>query len=117
LADFSLLLGALKNIVRNGFTHNDSALKRIEVRVGPGTTNQRTRISIEDNGVGMPPEYLEKWGQTMGKAAQLNTGRGGSGTGLYSIRTVMNAHKDASIEITSTVGSGTTYILEFNHVA
>lgn len=122
-ADYSLVLGVLKNIVRNGFIHNDSALKRVEVSVEPVASKSgnmvrgRSRITISDNGVGMPPEYLENWGQTMGKAAQLGTARGGSGTGLYSIRTIMNAHKGASIDITSAVGQGTTYVLEFNHVA
>jgi signal transduction histidine kinase len=115
VADYSLLLGVLKNIVRNGFIHNDSALKRVEVRVGP--IGHRSRITITDNGVGMPAAYLQEWGRTMGKVAQLNSKRGGSGTGLYSIRAIMNAHKGASIDIKSVVGQGTVYVLEFNHVS
>ena len=114
-ADFSLLLTVLKNIIRNGFIHNDSPLKRVEVRVGPH--GHRSRIQITDNGVGMPASYLENWGKILGKSAQLDNKRGGSGTGLYSIRAIIMAHKDASIEIESAVGQGTTFTLEFNHVA
>lgn len=114
LADFSLLLAVLKNIVRNGFVHNDSPLKRVEVRVGP--SGHRSHIVITDNGVGMPDSYLESWGKVLGKAAQL-AGRGGSGVGLYSIRRIVEAHPGASIEVKSTVGQGTQFILEFPHVA
>lgn len=115
LADKSLLLTVLKNIVRNGFVHNDSALKRVEIRVTP--IGHRSRIQITDNGVGMPSAYLENWGKVLGKAAQLSTKRGGSGTGLYSIRAIVLAHKGASIDVTSAVGQGTTFTLEFDHVA
>ena len=114
-ADESLLTTVLKNIVRNGFLHNDSALKRVEVKVAP--IGHRTRIEISDNGVGMPPHYLENWGSVLGKAAQLSTERGGSGTGLYSIRAIVMAHKGASINITSAVGEGTVFTLEFDHVS
>jgi PAS domain-containing protein len=114
LADKSLLLTVLKNIVRNGFVHNESSLKRVEVKVSP--VNNRSRIQITDNGVGMPQAYLESWGKVLGKAAQLSSKRGGSGTGLYSIRAIVLAHKGASIDITSTLGQGTTFILEFDHV-
>lgn len=115
LADKSLLMTVLKNIVRNGFVHNESPLKRVEVKVSP--IGHRTRIQIADNGVGMPPSYLENWGTILGKAAQLSNKRGGSGTGLYSIRAIVLAHKGASIDVTSAVGQGTTFTLEFEHVA
>ena len=115
LADKSLLMTVLKNIVRNGFVHNESPLKRVEVKVSP--IGHRTRIQIADNGVGMPPSYLENWGTILGKAAQLSNKRGGSGTGLYSIRAIVMAHKGASIEVTSAVGQGTTFTLEFSDVS
>jgi signal transduction histidine kinase len=115
LADKSLLMTVLKNIVRNGFVHNESPLKRVEVKVSP--IGHRSRIQITDNGVGMPPTYLENWGKILGKAAQLSSKRGGSGTGLYSIRAIVLAHKGASIEVTSAVGQGTTFTLEFSDVS
>jgi signal transduction histidine kinase len=61
----------------------------------------------------MPETYLKNWGQILGKAAQLNTARGGSGIGLYSIRSIIEAHKKATVELKSIVGEGSTFILEF----
>jgi signal transduction histidine kinase len=114
IADYSLLLTVLKNIVRNGFTHNDSPFKVVSIRVGP--VGNRSHITITDNGVGMPESYLADWGKTMGKAAQLSTDKGGSGTGLYSIKNIIDAHKTASVAVTSVLGKGSTFTLEFDHV-
>ncbi len=113
-ADYSLLLAVLKNIVRNGFVHNESSFKKINIIASP--TPAGVRVKITDNGVGMPPEYLAVWGKTMGKSAQLDANRGGSGVGLYSIRSIIDAHKNATIVISSTLTKGTTFTLEFNHV-
>jgi signal transduction histidine kinase len=115
-ADRSLILGSLKNIVRNGFIHNDSSLKRVEIKITP-QDRRRVKMVVSDNGRGMPESYLAKWGQTMGKSAQLRNDVGGSGLGLYSIRSIINAHKNVTIDVVSEIGVGSSFTLEFDYVA
>jgi signal transduction histidine kinase len=111
LCDESLFLTVLKNIVRNGFIHNESVLKTVSVRTIP--SNESVIFAIEDNGVGFPPKYLEEWGKVLGKTAQLSTDRGGSGTGLYSIKAIMEAHAKygGAVAIASELGNGTQFTL------
>lgn len=111
LADSSLFLSVLKNIVRNGFIHNDSPLKKVSIAIAED--GDFVEFTTTDNGVGIPQKYLKNWGSVIGKQAQLGN-RGGSGTGLYSIKTIMNAHRvktRSTVEIESTMGVGTSFIL------
>ena len=112
LVDYSLFLTVLKNIVRNGFVHNDSLLKKVSLSILEDS--DWVEFLIADNGVGMPREYLKGWGKALGKQAQL-TSKGGSGTGLYSIKSIMDAlHKatGATINIDSEVGKGSTFSIK-----
>ena len=111
-ADYSLILSVFKNLIRNGFIHNESAMKRVSFHANV-LQGGITKIEIQDNGVGMPLQYLEGWGKVMGKSAQLDSKKNGSGIGLYSVRSIIQAHKNASISVSSTVGKGTTFSLEF----
>lgn len=95
----------LKNLIRNGFIHNDSTEKQVGLEVTQ--VDGKVRFQITDNGVGIPASYLKEWGNMLGKAAQLGD-RGGSGAGLYSVRKTAEA-VEAKIDVLSEVGSGTAF--------
>lgn len=110
--DYSLFLTVLKNIVRNGFVHNDSLLKKVTLTITED--GDWVEFLVVDNGVGMPREYLKSWGKVLGKQAQL-TAKGGSGTGLYSIKSIMDAlhsKTGATISIESEVSKGSTFSIK-----
>jgi signal transduction histidine kinase len=73
------------------------------VRVILAARDECARISVQDEGKGIPPEVLRKLGrrgETHGKA-------GGSGLGLYHARTCAESW-GGSLELDSEVGAGTT---------
>lgn len=109
MVDHSLFVSLLANLVRNGFIHNTSSIKTVIVsaRMEKGDCI----ICVTDNGIGIPAEYLESWGKQMGQAARLDTKKDGSGMGLYSVRTIVDAHKNSSIKIDSTLGQGSAFII------
>jgi anti-sigma regulatory factor (Ser/Thr protein kinase) len=107
--DIALFLSALKNLVKNGFTHNESSSKHVEVIVS--VKNNAISFAIVDNGVGFPPEYLLSWGRIQGQAARLSAEREGSGTGLFSVRRIIEVHKGATVEILSKEGVGSTFLI------
>lgn len=99
----------LKNLIRNGFIHNNKIEKKVQLKIW--SDNNHILFKVSDNGVGMPPDYIEKWGKIQGKAAQLND-TSGSGLGLYSVRKTMEAHNsDVTVKSELTKGSSFTFSL------
>lgn len=107
--DIALFLSALKNLVKNGFAYNDSIEKIIEIKVVQ--KNGKIVLSVADNGVGFPAEYILTWGQIQGQAARLDLNSEGSGTGLYSVRRIIEAHNGATIELESEQGVGSCFTI------
>jgi signal transduction histidine kinase len=110
LVDITLFLAALKNLVKNGFAYNDSIDKQIQISAK--VENSQILFSMTDNGVGFPSEYLENWGKIQGQAARLDPSKEGSGTGLFSVRRIIEAHKGASVAIESEQGVGSTFLIK-----
>jgi signal transduction histidine kinase len=108
--DITMFLAALKNLVKNGFAYNDSINKQIEVKAK--LENNQILFSVMDNGVGFPPEYLDGWGRIQGQAARLDPTKEGTGTGLFSVRGIIEAHKGASVSILSKQGVGSTFLIK-----
>jgi signal transduction histidine kinase len=109
MVDLTLFLAAIKNLVKNGFAYNDAVDKFVEIKAS--VQDRQILFSIIDNGVGFPAEYLESWGQVQGQAARLDPTKEGSGTGLYSVRRIIEAHKDATVTIVSQQGVGSTFLI------
>jgi signal transduction histidine kinase len=109
IVDLTLFLAAIKNLVKNGFSYNDAVDKFVEIKAS--VQDRQILFSIIDNGVGFPPEYLESWGQVQGQAARLDPTKEGSGTGLYSVRRIIEAHKNATVTIVSQQGIGSTFLI------
>jgi two-component system, NtrC family, nitrogen regulation sensor histidine kinase NtrY len=70
--------------------------------------NNKTFLKISDNGVGMSPELMEKIFIPF-----FSTRKTGSGIGLSLCKQIMLMHK-GNIQVQSTEGIGTTFILQLN---
>lgn len=85
-ADVDLLVSAITNLVDNAFNHAGRG-----ARIGIQVTRQgnTARITVRDNGPGVPHEHLEKLGT---RFHRLNPDIPGFGLGLASVRAVVTLH-------------------------
>ena len=73
-------------------------------------TNDRVRLTIADQGIGIAPEDVERIFSRFGRAAPVRN-YGGLGLGLYITKHIVEAHGGA-IEVTSRVGHGATFVID-----
>jgi signal transduction histidine kinase len=69
--------------------------------------NSKTLVKVTDNGLGMPPELLDKIFIPF-----FSTRKTGSGIGLSLCKQIMLLHK-GNIQVQSTEGKGSSFILQF----
>jgi signal transduction histidine kinase len=104
-ADPGMLGQALLNLVLNGCqAMPDGGTLKIGCRAG---SRRRVEITVEDTGVGIPPEHL-------GRIFDLyfTTKEKGSGIGLSMVYRIVQLH-DGEVEVQSTPGRGTMFRLRF----
>jgi len=70
-------------------------------------SNTRTLVKVMDNGLGMPPELMDKIFIPF-----FSTRKTGSGIGLSLCKQIMLLHK-GNIQVQSTEGKGSSFILQF----
>ena len=107
-ADLNLLEQVMINLMVN-------AVEAVKDRAAPRLTlsaevqaNNKTLIKVSDNGLGMPPELLDKIFIPF-----FSTRKAGSGIGLSLCKQIMLLHK-GNIQVQSTDGVGSSFILQFN---
>jgi signal transduction histidine kinase len=104
-ADPAMLRQALLNLALNGCqAMPDGGTLRIACRAA---SRGRVDVDVEDTGVGIPPENLEKIFDLY-----FTTKEKGTGIGLSMVYRIVQLH-DGEIEVQSTPGSGTRFRLVF----
>jgi signal transduction histidine kinase len=101
--DRELLRRCLANLVRNAV---QSGARR--VTLDAGTTGGEVRLTVADDGTGLPPRARENLFQPFAGTARP----GGVGLGLAIVREVMRAH-GGEIVLERTGPDGTTFLLRF----
>ncbi len=106
--DLNLIEQVLINLLIN-------AIEAVKDRDEPQITlsaelqaNNKTIIKIADNGIGMPPDIIEKIFIPF-----FSTRKTGSGIGLSLCKQIMMLHK-GNIQVQSVEGKGSVFILSFN---
>ena len=107
-ADLNLIEQVMINLLVN-------AIEAVKDRENPTLTlsaevlgNNKTLLKVSDNGLGMPPELLDKIFIPF-----FSTRKSGSGIGLSLCKQIMLLHK-GNIQVQSTQGIGATFILQFS---
>ncbi|MEO7192361.1 MAG: ATP-binding protein [Vicinamibacterales bacterium] len=100
-ADSGLLQQAFLNLALNACQAMPNG-GRLRI-AGALTPDRRIQITFEDNGVGMPPDYLDKIFDLY-----FTTREHGSGIGLSLVYRTVQLH-DGEIEVSSVPGRGTTF--------
>lgn len=107
-ADYDRLLQILINITKNSIQFTRGGFITLRGR----TENTSTVIEIEDTGVGIDPEEIEKIWRRFYKADLSRTGNpyGAFGLGLSIVKRLVQLH-DGEITVTSEKNKGTKFII------
>jgi signal transduction histidine kinase len=112
LANGNQIQQVLMNILINARQAMSSG-GRIVIRLAHDKKTKTVDLSIRDYGPGIPedrlPKIFEPYYST--KSGPDETGKGGTGLGLYACRQIIEAHK-GRIRVESTVGQGTCFTLK-----
>jgi signal transduction histidine kinase len=101
--DKKLLKRAILNFIYNALVHND---ENVVVKIQVETTQLHTRISISDNGHGIPAKDLEQVFERYYRGTNT-TSTHGTGLGMAIARDIIWAH-EGKLDLTSTENIGTT---------
>lgn len=103
-ADRDLLVRALSNLVDNSLKYTRQGTV---VRIHLEMDDANYRLTVSDNGEGIPPEFLPDRIFEPLVRVRASDGGGGSGLGLSIVRKIVEMHH-GSISIESQLGQGTT---------
>jgi signal transduction histidine kinase len=106
-ADRSYIARVLDNIVGNAVKYSDQP-----VHVYLQDLPDFVRVSVVDRGIGISPQELPHIFKEFWRSERATWKRGGSGVGLFIVKTIMEAH-GGTIEVQSETGEGTTVSLNF----
>ncbi len=94
---------ALKNLIDNAIKYSpEGGIIRIEGK----TIGEYFQISVEDQGIGMKPEHLEKIFEKFYRVHTSNSAPSGTGLGMTIVKYIVEAH-GGKIKIQSKFGKGT----------
>jgi two-component system phosphate regulon sensor histidine kinase PhoR len=108
VADEDKLDQVLTNLVNNAVKYAPSGG---EIRVVGETIDDGIRISVSDQGIGIPPDQLDKIFERFHKIETEGAGSEGAGIGLYIVRHLVELH-GGKIEVESKFGEGSTFTME-----
>ncbi|MCH7573758.1 MAG: GAF domain-containing protein [Candidatus Marinimicrobia bacterium] len=109
-ADADAVIEVLVNLLANSMKY--VADKRV-IQVATYMRNGTACLAVTDEGIGIPPEMQSQIFDPFIRAATKNSaGPPGAGLGLSVVKHVMEAHH-GSIDLDSTPGKGSTFILVF----
>lgn len=112
MADPYLLRHALMNLMANAIKYSP---RGGSIRLVMNQTNGYLNLHISDEGIGIPSQDLAHLFEPHYRAS--NTGQiQGSGLGLFMVKFVVEMHKGL-LHVSSTVGKGTTFIVQLPVVA
>lgn len=96
---------AFLNIIINAIEAMQANGGELEIEIE--TVNILHKVTIKDNGCGIPEENLSRLFEPY-----FTSKRNGMGLGLASTLNILQSHK-AHIDVSSTVGEGTTFVITF----
>lgn len=105
-ADESLLLSAITNLISNGIKYGKESGY---VTISASQTGDKTEITIEDNGIGIDKEHIDRiWDRFYRIDDVRNDEYGSCGLGLSMVKSIIELH-GGTISAKSTFGQGTVF--------
>lgn len=112
-SDYFRLSVVLNNLISNAIRYANLEAEQPFVKVSIHITKEKVFIEVGDNGQGIAEEYLPHIFKMFYRASEQNTG---SGIGLYILKETLEVLK-GKIQVHSSLGVGTTFILEIPNMA
>jgi PAS domain S-box-containing protein len=105
LADRARLVQVIDNLIANAVKFTDEGG---QVRVTAAVASREWRIDVRDSGIGIPPDEISRLFDRFFRASNAAVAdRPGSGLGLSIVKEVAELH-GGRVEVSSTLGAGTT---------
>jgi signal transduction histidine kinase len=105
VGDSHRLEQVLQNLAANALRHTPPGGV---VRLGAGRENGRVRLTVADNGIGIPAEHLPRVFDRFYKADQARFQSGGSGLGLSIVKAIIERH-GGTVSVRSRQGVETVF--------
>ncbi|MDX2286317.1 MAG: PAS domain S-box protein [Bacteroidia bacterium] len=105
--DPKLLTSALQNLIVNAINYHNPEAGTPWVRIGAELRGEQVRITVADNGIGIPERMRRKVFEMFFRG---NTQSKGSGLGLYIVKSAMEK-LGGSCELESEEGAGSSFTL------
>ncbi len=110
MADEVHFINLVSNLLDNAIKYSNQDLK---ILLSTGNVGNQFRIKIEDNGIGMSKETVNRIFEKFYRAHTGNLHNvKGFGLGLSYVKTMVDAHH-GSIKVDSVLGKGTTFLINF----
>ncbi len=99
---------ALKNLLCNAvkYSYPDG---RVKIRAEIDRTGDYLQVSVEDNGVGIPDEHLDKIFERFYRVENRVHSVKGTGLGLHLVKITIEKHHGGEVFVESTPGHGSTF--------
>lgn len=102
----------LINLISNSLKFTKNGIVSIKLKLIEENTEQKIQIQIEDNGIGIPEEFLEKIFEKFVQVdVNLNEQYKGTGLGLSIVKRLVNLFK-GEISVSSEVHKGTIFTVK-----
>ncbi|MGK7368985.1 MAG: sensor histidine kinase, partial [Candidatus Halalkalibacterium sp. M3_1C_030] len=96
----------IDNLVSNAIKYTNEG--QISLKYSK-TEDSRVEISVEDNGIGISEEHLDRLFDRFYRTDKARSrDKGGTGLGLAVVKSILNAH-ETDINVESEVGEGTRF--------
>lgn len=106
----SLMEQAVRNLMDNAIDYSN---ERGSVSVSASVKAGIARISVKDNGIGIPYTHLDRIFERFYRVDKARSRKaGGTGLGLAIVKHIMQAH-GGNVEVSSRPGTGSTFTLTF----
>lgn len=106
MADEDKIDQVLTNLINNAVKYSPAGG---EIRISARDLGDSVEVTIADQGVGIPPEHLDKIFTRFHRVEDRGTSHaGGTGIGLYLVKHLLDAHA-GKIRVESEVGKGSSF--------
>jgi len=111
VANSSRINQVISNILSNSVKYSP---ENTTIHVTLETTKNQYRVSIQDQGMGIPQESIDRIFERFYRVDKARArAMGGTGLGLAIVKEIMEEH-GGNVHATSQMGKGTTMVLHFN---
>lgn len=111
LADNQRIHQVFVNLISNAIKYSDEN-GAVTVTLSPN--NEKLDITVHDNGIGIPPEHLNRIFERFYRVDKSRSkAQGGTGLGLSIVKHIVEAHL-SEIKVVSNVGQGSSFSFELD---